>query len=827
VIPRAAGRALSLLPIVLLTFAPAQPVVAGGAAPIAASPRVAVPLSSEQAWNNFGLTKEVFGYASAGSLGSSSIGYPTWNFNLLATVAFFAIHLNYNGTLNTGDGNWSVWNSSTLTGLVNTAHAHGTKVVMTIVGPGSADLCNALYHGPTAVSAIVQQVVAKGVDGVNIDIESTLGQCNPTDPQFTPQTNQTLLTWFARDLRAGLDAAKPGYYLSIATYAGSALGNDGFFNIPDLNQYVDSFFVMAYDMDFSNQHHAPLNCSSFCMAPVSPLTNYYWTDTASMAQYSSVVGASKVILGQPYYARVSCVASVSAHATATTAVQAAAYTVAKAVAGSPDVKPGTYRIHLDPNDITGKDRWDAWYDNKLGCWRVMHWSDVGTLAARYDLVNRQNLRGVGFWTLNYGGGSPELWAAIQNNFVTCINTTVDPQPAPSQLSGTQVQLVAATTACANPRYEFWMQPPGGSWRIVQSYSSSPSYTWKTTGLKPGTYHFSVWARDAHSHGPNGTAPNTYDSFAGLDYPLTTQPCTAVGVSAEPASPVVGNSVVVTASATGCPNPSYEFWFRPPGGSWSIVQSYSTKATFSWSTGSRPPGSYLFSVWARDASSLGAHGTAPNTYDAASALPLSLGKAACPVVTATSTPDATADAGTSVAVTASVQGCPRPQYQVWLKAPGGAWTIVKPYSSSATFNWGTVGLAPGTYHFSVWARDLASGASYDSFAAFDYVLTSEPCTAMIASAAPPSPTTAGTPVTVTGAATGCPNVQYEFWMKGPSGGWALLHAYSSEADFAWTTAGLAPGTYTFSVWARDTSSRGTAGTYPTSYDSFGTVTYTLS
>ncbi|HEX9364140.1 MAG TPA: glycosyl hydrolase family 18 protein, partial [Candidatus Dormibacteraeota bacterium] len=588
--PRAAARALCLLPFVL-TIGPLLPVEAAQSPPSAiAAPAVTqAPLRTSDAYNNFGLTKEVFGYASAGSLGNSSIGYPSWNFNLLATVAFFAIHINYNGTLKTDDGNWSVWNSSTLTGLVNTAHAHGTKVVVTLVGPGSADLCNALYHDQVTVDAIVQQVVAKGIDGVNIDIEGQQAQCNPTDPQFTPQTNQTLLTWFARDLRAGLDAVKPGYYLSIATYSGSALGNDGFFNIPDLNQYVDSFFVMAYDMDYSNQHHPPLNCSSFCMAPISPLTNYYWNDTNSMAQYSSVVGAGKVILGQPYYARVSCVATVSAHAVAITTVQAASYIAAASAINDIDVKPGTYRSHRDPNDPTGMDRWDAWYDNSYGCWRVMHWSDVTTLAARYDLVNRTNLRGVGFWTLNYGGGSPELWATIQSYFVTCINATVTPVPAPPQLSGTQVQLTGGSSACANPRYEFWMLPPGGTWRIVQGYSSAATYTWSTTGLRPGIYRFSVWARDANSRGPNGTAPNTYDSFAALDYALTTSPCSGVEVSAQPPSGVVGNAVTITGSATGCPNPRYQFWLLPPGGSWSIVQPYSTQTTFTWNTNNRVPG----------------------------------------------------------------------------------------------------------------------------------------------------------------------------------------------------------------------------------------------
>src|SRR4029077_13891102 len=108
------------------------------------------------------------------------------------------------------------------------------------------------------------------------------------------QSNQALLTNFARLMRAGLDAARPGYYLSIATYSGSAAGNDGYFNIPDLNQYVDSFFVMAYDMDYANALSAPLSCSGRlglkCLNPVSPLTTYNYNDSLSAAQYAAVAG---------------------------------------------------------------------------------------------------------------------------------------------------------------------------------------------------------------------------------------------------------------------------------------------------------------------------------------------------------------------------------------------------------------------------------------------------------------------------------------------------------------------------------------------------------
>ncbi len=823
--PRAAARALCLLPLAI-PLIPLPTVQAAAPAHAKIAHVAAQPLhANTSSFNTFGLTRDVFGYATSGSLGDPNVGYPSWNFDLLSTVAFFAIHAQFDGVL-IADSNWTVFQSSTFSGLVSTAHGHGTKVVVTLVGPGGGDWidqCDALYNDDTTIGQIMTQIKAMGLDGVNIDYEGQFHQCTNNNPALDT-SNQALMVRFAKDMRAALDAYKPGLYLSIATYSGSASANDGFFNIPQLNQYVDSFFVMAYDMDYANQGSPPLQgCSSFCMAPVSPLTNYLWNDSTSMAQYSSVAGPQKTILGQPYYGRVSCVSSPVAHAVATSAVQAATYLDAAAAIGSNDVKPGTYSANRDANDATGLDRWDAWYDNALGCWREMYWSDVTTLSNRYDLVNQDNLRGVGYWTLNYGGGSSELWNAIQSHFVACTSTTVTPNPAPPQLSGTQVQIGATSTACVNPRYEFWMLPPGGAWRLVQAYSPTATYSWNTAGYPPGTYRFSVWSRDMNSRGPNGTAPNTYDSFSALDYPLTTAPCTGMTASATPPTAVVGTSVTITGAATGCPNPFYQFWMQPPGGAWSVARPYSSNASFVWNTNGKATGTYHFSVWARDASSLGTGGAAPNTYDAFAGVPYTLGQPNCSAMTATAAPADTANRGTPVSITASATTCPTPLYEFWLLPPGGGWTLVRGYSSNPTLSWNTTGAALGTYRFSVWTKDAASPNSYDSFSAFQYSLTTAPCTGMSASA---SPTTAvrGTSVTITGAATGCPNPLYEFWMQAPGGTWTLVRGYSSTASFIWNSTNHVAGTYRFSVWARDVSS--TVAASPYTYYSFSAFDFSL-
>src|SRR5260370_35086765 len=69
--------------------------------------------------------REVFGFALASSLADPTVGYPTGNFSLLTTVAFFGLHVPHDGTFAADSGS-TVWNSSQPTGLLSTAHPSGT-----------------------------------------------------------------------------------------------------------------------------------------------------------------------------------------------------------------------------------------------------------------------------------------------------------------------------------------------------------------------------------------------------------------------------------------------------------------------------------------------------------------------------------------------------------------------------------------------------------------------------------------------------------------------------------------------------------------------------
>lgn len=360
-----------------------------------------------------GPQREVFGFALASSLSDPNFGYPTWNFSLLSTVAFFGLHVNDDGTL-ASDSGMSVWNSSQLTSLLTTAHSSGTKVVVTIImqdfSSGTPHMCSALAHGATTIAATVAELRGKGVDGVNVDYEGLNGPCGSSDPYWARRA----MTGFVGNLRAALPG---GSYLSVDTYASSAADPIGFYDVGSMAVSADSFFVMAYDLDYSNYGRAPVSCPSYCLSPVAPLGGYYYNDTATAAQYVGAVGAGKVILGVPYYGRKACVGSANPNAGAG-ATEADSYLDASSenTNPGPGFVPGSYVAHRDANDPAGQERWDTWYNSSIPCTREMYWDDVVALSAKYDLVGSSNLRGVGIWNLNYGGGAPELWQALDAKF---------------------------------------------------------------------------------------------------------------------------------------------------------------------------------------------------------------------------------------------------------------------------------------------------------------------------------------------------------------------------------------------------------------------------
>jgi hypothetical protein len=149
-------------------------------------------------------------------------------------------------------------------------------------------------------------------------------------------------------------------------------------------------------------------------------------------------------------------------------------------------------------------------------------------------------------------------------------------------------MTGSSASCPNPRYRFWVKDPGSRWSMVRDYSAATTHSWAQTGAA-GAYSLEVDVRDA-------SETTAYDVVANLTYMVAG--CTAATLTANPANTAAhGTPVTLTGTAT-CPGTAtYRFWVRAPGGSWQIVQDYSTGNTFTWTPAAA--GTYSLEVDVRD------------------------------------------------------------------------------------------------------------------------------------------------------------------------------------------------------------------------------------
>lgn len=515
------------------------------------SPHVAIPRLSTAT----PLQREVLGFVNASNLGDPSVGYPSWNFSLLSTVVYFGIQVNSgDGHLVTYNTGWNVYHSTTMTNFVNTAHASGTRVLVSLnlhdfSTSSTNQVCQGLIasNAQATINSILTEVANAGIDGVSIDYEGQDTVC------ANGLSERQQLVSFVQNMRAAMPR---GMYLSIDTYSGSAEDNLEFFNVTGLAPYVDSFFVMAYDMDYANSTELPLSCSSYCFNPISPLNTYRFNVSKSMSQYTALVPSSKVILGQPYYGRRSCVPNLTdAHQypVPNTNFVSPTYAFASTIPSQSGVS--NFASHRDPGD--GFSEWDTWYDSDWSCNREQYFDDVTSLGVKYDLVNADDLRGVGFFTLDYAGGSAELWNLIAAKFTT--TTAWDSlggiaSSSPDISSGNANQLDVFVRGTDNALWhKSWNRTAWSNWEtlggILTSKPASASWASDRTdvfvrGSDNALYHKN-W---------NGTSWSNWENLGGV---LTSGPAAA--------SWNLGHLDVFV---RGTDNALYHKWFELGYGGWS-------------------------------------------------------------------------------------------------------------------------------------------------------------------------------------------------------------------------------------------------------------------
>jgi spore germination protein YaaH/flagellar hook assembly protein FlgD len=370
-------------------------------------PSAAIPVDLAAAVDPGGLKREVFGWLPYWELTDSSTRL---DWQTLSTIAYFGVGAAGNGDLQrkNADGSttvgWSGWTSSKMTSVINTAHANGTRVVLTIQSfawtASGVTRQKALLGSPANRANLARQIAAavrdRGADGVNLDFEPIVS------------TYADEFTALVRTLRAELDKIHKGYQLTFDT--------TGWIGNYPLEQATapgaaDAVVIMGYDYRTS---------STKLVGSVAPIGGPTYDVTDTVVDFLSRLPASKVILGVPYYGRAWSTSTDQVHASNISGTKYGAS--ASVVYGTAVQYAADHGRRWDPVDGVA---WTAYRRQNCtaayGCvnpWRQLYYDDAQALGLKYDLINRYNLRGAGIWALGYDGTRPELYAMLKAKFIT-------------------------------------------------------------------------------------------------------------------------------------------------------------------------------------------------------------------------------------------------------------------------------------------------------------------------------------------------------------------------------------------------------------------------
>ena len=154
-----------------------------------------------------------------------------------------------------------------------------------------------------------------------------------------------------------------------------------------------------------------------------------------------------------------------------------------------------------------------------------------------------------------------------------------------------------------------------------------------------------------------------------------------------------------------------------------------------------------------------------------------------------------------------------EYAFWLYSVTG-WVQVQDYSSNPSFTWTPAWNDRGPHAVQVWARTVGSPAKYEAWVGTDlFTITTQPLqlTASVEFPVPPGQTITWS-ASMAAVPTGV-QLEYEYWLLQPGGGWSIVQPYSPQTDFTWTPS--ATGTYALQVWARQVGSTSNYDVYAAS------------
>ncbi|OGY09244.1 MAG: hypothetical protein A2782_01865 [Candidatus Blackburnbacteria bacterium RIFCSPHIGHO2_01_FULL_43_15b] len=367
--------------------------------------------------------------ANASHIGYEIFGFaPHWtldkldnvDFNVLTTLAYFGVPVLADGNLDTSSRGYEVFKSNNATELFNKAHNHGTRIQLTLTqmeaGMTEKFLSNKDAQSRT-IDQAVNEVSARGIDGINVDFEYFGSNGEKYRQDFTN---------FVANLTLALHQRVPGSKVSVALYASAAI-SPRIYDISSLSKTSDQIFMMAYDF---------AGTKADIVAPTSPLygaqDGSYWYDiSTAVDDFLTQMPCNKLVLGLPWYGYNYPVYSPGNNALTQKGYYVSSrvrtkrgYKIVRRFVSPPPSLATTYaqlqQIGFPGEGFTtgwddkGQVGWVAYKQN--GVWRMAYQEDTRSLAIKYDFAKQKNLGGVGIWALGFEGDANDFWALLREKF---------------------------------------------------------------------------------------------------------------------------------------------------------------------------------------------------------------------------------------------------------------------------------------------------------------------------------------------------------------------------------------------------------------------------
>jgi chitinase len=493
------------------------------------------------------------------------------DYGAMTHICHFALIPSANGSVNES-GNSVGYNANTIA-LIDSAHRHGVKVLITVGGWSTQTDFQGAASGARAtfIHNLMNIVRTRNYDGIDIDWEPL------------SNSDQTNYAGLAHDLRDSLNATNSNLLLTMATQWAEAVSAASY-------QYFNQVNLMTYDISglwsgWVTWHNSPIyndisigsniiSCNGYVNSwvqagvPIGKLgigiDFYGYTYSGATGPRQSISGVSLIKSNDPY-SNIMSTYYQSQYVVWDTAAQAAYLSIP----GSPS-------------------KWVS-YDNEIAC------------AKKIEFARNKGIGGVIIWELGGGyrsslpaGQRDPLLKAVKNAIGNIpVDTTKPTVAITSPSNGATVSGTVAVSASAIDNngvvgVQFRLN---GSNLGNEDFVSPYSYSWNTSSLTNGAYVISAIARDASGNintaSISVTVSNVHD---------TTAPNVSITSPANGAS--VSDVVVISAGASDNVG-VVGVQFRLNGsnlGSEDLTSPYG----YSWTTTNYTNGTYTLSAVARDA-----------------------------------------------------------------------------------------------------------------------------------------------------------------------------------------------------------------------------------